>query len=297
MATSLKHAQESMNGENKVAQQLESSFTSEAFTPPTTVPELKYVVFKLVKKGIRRTSVDGICHNVLNITTGKHETIRLIRGAHSIWTTELTEILKDKEYVSKNRISLYFIDGICRVPVHDQLTLEYARKNLNNVGKNRTGSGKRDYYEYDAAEEQKMRYDKQLQRIYTIQTISNMPEHKMIKLALFLGIKPYDEDTSLPKIPQGYRTELLLKADTQQEIVNKYIDSTEVEVSYLVRKAIMDAKIDLTGQNGNALWAGGNGFICKIPQNRKSVEYLTELAMTNSNEGKSFKEQLETRIT
>jgi len=42
------------------------------------------------------------------------------------------------------------------------------------------------------------------------------------------------------------------------------------------------------------IWAGGGGHIGKIPAGRKPVEYLTELAMTNSNEGKQFKQQLET---
>jgi hypothetical protein len=45
------------------------------------------------------------------------------------------------------------------------------------------------------------------------------------------------------------------------------------------------------------MWAGNGGFIGKIPQHRKPLEYLTELAMTNSQEGKQFKEQLESIIT
>ena len=69
-----------------------------------------------------------------------------------------------------------------------------------------------------------------------------------------------------------------------------------VDIQYLVKQAIIEAKIDLTGQAGNALWAGGKGFICKIPVGRKPYEYLTELAMTNSDEGKSFKEQLQTLV-
>jgi len=40
------------------------------------------------------------------------------------------------------------------------------------------------------------------------------------------------------------------------------------------------------------LWAGGKGFIAKIPVGRKPYEYLTELAMTNSDEGRAFKEGL-----
>jgi hypothetical protein len=139
-----------------------------------------------------------------------------------------------------------------------------------------------------------MRYEKQLSRINTIQLISNMEEQKMIKLALFLGVKPYDDETALPKTPDGYRTELLVMADTKPETVNRYINAAEVDVAYMVRKAISEAKIDLGGASGGVIWAGGGGHIAKIPAGRKPVEYLTELAMTNSPEGKQFKQQLET---
>ena len=78
----------------------------------------------------------------------------------------------------------------------------------------------------------------------------------------------------------GYRTELLVMADTKPDTVNRYINSAEVDVAYMVRKAISEAKIDLGGGNGNVIWAGGGGHIGKIPAGRKPVEYLTELAMT-----------------
>jgi hypothetical protein len=299
MATSLKHVQSAMKGDT-LEQETLLSFVPDIINPEThSVPERQYVVFKLVKKNVRRLNIDGIGDGV-NQKTGKIERIYLIRGAQSIWQSELTELLRDwdkpNSYISKNRISLKFVDGICRVRTIDHLTLEFARVNLHNVGKQRSGSGRYDFYEYDAAEEQKMRYEKQLGRINTIQLISTMEQDKMVKLALFLGVKPYDEETSLPKTPDGYRTELLIKADTQADIVNKYLNSVEVEVSYLVRKAITDAKIDLGGQSGTVTWANG-GFIGKIPSTRKSIEYLTELAMTNSIEGKKFKEQLETLAT
>ena len=70
-----------------------------------------------------------------------------------------------------------------------------------------------------------------------------------------------------------------------------------MEVQYLVRKGIGEAKIDLGGVSGNVTWANGKGYIAKIPANRKPLEYLTELAMTNSDEGRLFKEQLEQIVT
>lgn len=266
---------------------------------PKEAPKQGYVIFRLVRKKQRRLRIDGICDNCKNPKTGKRERTYLIRGASSIWQSELTDIIKDidkrNSYINKNRTSLLFEDGICRIPVDDENQLEYARVNIHNVGKNRGGAGKYDYYEYDAAEEQKYRLEKQMHRIKMISKANEMPEDKMKKLAAFLGISFIDE-LGMPKGMDGVRAELMIRADTQPDQFEKYLDSKEVEISWLVRRAILDTKIDLTAQGGNAIWAGGKGFIAKIPAGRKAYEYLTELAMTNSEDGRTFREQLETMV-
>lgn len=298
-ATSLRDVQQSMAGEPKHQEEI---FTTQSLEPPVTeitsvpqVAEKRYVLFKLVKRKRGRTHIDGICDSVLNPKTKRRERVWLLNGAMSIWQSDLLELLKDKDYVSRNRRSLIFEDGVCRIPVEDELAIEYARVNKHNVGSRRGGNGKFDFFEYDAAAEQKARYDRQLQKINVVLKVKDMPVEKMRKLASFLGIMPWDE-LGQHKGDDGMRTELLVKADSQPELVDKYFDSKEVEMSYLVKKAIIEAKIDLTGQSGNALWAGGKGFICKIPASRKAHEYLTELAMTNSDEGRKFKEQLEQMV-
>lgn len=192
---------------------------------------------------------------------------------------------------------MLFEDGICRISSLHERELEFARANVNNVGKNnRNGSGKYDFYEYDPQEEQKAKLEVQMVKINTVIKIKEMEAGKMKKIASFLGIA-FVDDLGQAKGEDGIRTELMIKADVQPLLVSKYIDSREVEIAYMVKKAIIEAKIDLTGQNGNALWASGGGFIAKIPSTRKAYEYLTELAMTNSDEGRNFKEQLETIVT
>ena len=289
--STLKDVQLSQQGEKKAPK-----VTTESFSFPTDLqPDIKladrkYHIFRLVKRQ-RRLRIDGICDSVVNPSTKRRERIYLLRGADSIWQSELKDLLKDKEYYRSNRESLLFEDGICRISSDDERKLEYARANIHNVGKQRNGSGKYSYYEYDAAEEQKFRLAKQMSKIETVLQVKDMEVGKMKKLASFLGIVFYD-DLGQPKGDDGIRTELLIKADSQPDIVNKYIDSAEVDIAYMVKRAIIDAKIDLTGQNGNALWAGGKGFIAKIPSGKKAYEYLTELAMTNSEDGRNFKEQL-----
>lgn len=277
----------------------ESSFKFPTNLNPEPTADRAYVVFKLVKKRQRRLNVDGICDNAINPKTNEPERIFLLRGAHSIWQSELVELLKDRNdkdsYYSKNRISLHFEDGICRVPVNQKRMLEYARAHTSNVGKNRNGAGKFDFYEYDPSEEQKMRAEKELNKVKAIVAVQEMQLEPMRKLASYMGITFADE-LGMPKGDDGVRTDLLLKASAMPDTVMKYMNSKEVEIAWMVKRAIVDAHIDLHGQSGNAMWAKGQGFIAKIPTSRKPYEYLTELAMTNSKEGKQFLEQLESIV-
>lgn len=266
--------------------------------PEEKTQEVYNVLFKLVKKKKGRVYLDNCCDNVKNPKTGRPERIWLLNGANSIWDTELEHILKDKARYERARrgMDIIFEDGVCRVSSDNVIRLEFMRLNKRNVGKNRSGAGKYDYFEYNPAEEQKERMAKQLMKIEMVVKAKEMPIDKAKKLASFFAI-PFVDELGQPKSDEGIRTELMLKADSDPATFQKYIDSKEVETSYLVKRAIIEAKIDLTGQSGNAIWAKGGGFIAKIPGNRKAYEYLTELAMTNSDEGKRFKEQLETQIT
>jgi hypothetical protein len=299
MAT-LKQVQESQSSTetptlNELVGSNSGSFSSVIETD--NIPQRQYVVFRLVRKKQRRLWLDGICDNCYNPKTKETERAYLIRGTKSIWQSDLTDLIKDMDkpnsYISKNRIGLLFEDGICRIPITEKNQLEFARVNTNNVGKNRNGAGKYSFYEYDAQSEQALRLEKQMHRIKMITKANEMPEDKVKKVAVFMGISLVDE-LGYPKTPDGIRSELMIKADLQPEAFERLVDSKEVEVSWMVRKAILDAKIDLTAQQGTALWAGGKGFIGKVPSNRKAYEYLTELAMTNSDEGRQFLEQLKT---
>lgn len=299
MAT-LKQVQESQSSTetptlNELVGSNSGSFSSVIETD--NIPQRQYVVFRLVRKKQRRLWLDGICDNCYNPKTKETERAYLIRGTKSIWQSDLTDLIKDMDkpnsYISKNRIGLLFEDGICRIPITEKNQLEFARVNTNNVGKNRNGAGKYSFYEYDAQSEQALRLEKQMHRIKMITKANKMPEDKVKKVAVFMGISLVDE-LGYPKTPDGIRSELMIKADLQPEAFERLVDSKEVEVSWMVRKAILDAKIDLTAQQGTALWAGGKGFIGKVPSNRKAYEYLTELAMTNSDEGRQFLEQLKT---
>lgn len=301
MSTTLAHsklAEKNAKGGNE-KQSFDSLVISRDILPEEKQVATHNVLFKLCKRKSGRMYLDNCCDNVVNPKTKLPERIWLLNGARSIWDSELEYILKDKARYDRARrgMDVKFINGVCMVQSTDVLRLEFMRLNTNNVGKKTSGrGGKYDFYEYNAEQEQQERHAKQLLKIEIILKIKEMPIDKVRKLASFLSIVFVDE-LGQPKSDEGIKTELMIMADTDPAGVQKYIDSREVEVAYLVKRAIIDAKIDLTGQNGNAIWAGGKGFIAKIPSNRKSYEYLTELAMTNSDEGRAFKEQLEQIVT
>ena len=284
----------------KVTQKLDEIEIPSDILPAEKTPITEYnVLFKLVKKRRGRFYLDNCCDNVPNPNNkNTPERIWLLNGVRSIWDSELEYILKDKARYERARRGrdIIFQEGVCRVRSTDVLMLEFLRNNTHNVGDSRTGSGKFDFYEYNPKKEQEDRHKKQLIKIEMITKAKEMPIEKVKKLVSFFGISFVDE-LGMPISEDGLRTELMLYADNNPAQFQKHIDSREVEVAYLVKRAIIEAKIDLQGGNGNALWSQGKGFIAKVPSTRKPYEYLTELALTNSNEGRAFREQLEQIVT
>jgi hypothetical protein len=266
------------------------------------IPTEYNVVFKLVKPKKGRTWLDNCCDNVPNPNKNNvPERIWLLNGAHSIWDSEIENLLKDKDRYNRARRGrdIVFIDGVCRVNSTDALMLEFMRKSKKNVGSKRGGNGSLDFYEYNPAVEQEERHKKQLIKVQMVVKAGELDCSENgygRKLAAFLGITMTDPELGIPKSAKEIQTELMLRADSDPATFQKHIDSKEVEVSWLVRKAIVDNKIDLGGDSRNVTWASGKGFITKRPADRKAYEYLTELALTNSDEGRKFLENLKTAI-
>lgn len=297
MAT-LKNVEESQQSQvQEPSSLIQESPTANHYEPPTSEePVVAYTIYKLVNSARKgRVYIDGI-DDVIHPKTKKMERIYLITGAHSIWSSELTELLRDKDYVSRNRRSLLFEGGVCRIPSWDERALEYAAVTRHNIGsKHRNTGSKFEFYEYNPAKQQEEALKKEMFELDMSFKAREMPVDKMKKLAAYLGIVFYD-DLGQPKSDNGIRQELMIKAKRDPITFEKYIESKEVEISYMVKKGIYDNLIDLGSQNGNAIWGKGQGFIAKIPQARRPHEYLTELAMTNSEDGRRFLEQLQTIV-
>lgn len=292
----LKTVQDSQSGEQVSSLIENNDGGASVAVAESAKPTDEFIIYKLVnskRKG--RVYIDGI-DDVINPDTKKMERIYLITGSHSIWSSQLTELLKDKDYMRMNRRSLLFEGTVLRIPAWDERALEFAKVSRHNVGNpNRRGGSNYEFFEYNPQKQQEEALKKEMLELNMAIMAKEMPVEKMKKLASYLGIV-FTDELGRPKTDDGVRMELMVKAKRDPITFQKYIDSKEVDISYMVKTAIFDNLIDLGSQNGNAIWAGGKGFIAKIPQARKPFEYLTEFAMTNSEEGRSFLQQLQTMV-
>lgn len=260
-------------------------------------PEKKYIIFKLVKQnrngGVNIPNID----DVVNPATGKVERMRLLAGVDSIWMKDQKDL--PKEYVEKNGRNLYFPRGakFIRIDELDHTALEFARLCRHNVGaKNRRTGSKVEFYEYDPMREAKAAEEKEFLELEMAIKAKEMPTEKMKKHASFLKIN-FVNEMGMPKPDERIRAEYMLYAKRNPDFFKKTADTEEVDIQYAIKMAITDAKIDVGSRQGAAFWSGTNGVISMIPPNKSPVEYLTELALTNSVEGRAFKDQLKQIMT
>jgi len=297
----LKDVETSMQGESQV-QDLGFSNLEEVTrmavvdNPPTT--ETKYHIFKLVdtnkKGGVYIPNID----DVVNPKTGKEERIRLLSGVNSIWIKDQKDV--DQDYVRQNAKSLSFPRGAkcLRIPDWDTTSLEFARICRHNIGNpNRKSGSKFEFFEYDPTKQAKEALEKESLEIDMAIIARELDEVSLRKYISFLKIAVADELGELKTI-DSLRKELMLYAkrnpfNFKDLISNK---SKEVEINYLVKKGILSAKIDVGSQPGRAFWSSGGGLIGVIPSQRQPLDYLTELALTNSEEGRTFQKQLKETI-
>jgi hypothetical protein len=253
----------------------------------------KYHIFKLVsntrKGGVHVPGID----DVVNPKTGKMERIRLLSGVDTIWVKEQKDVTAD--YAKMNQRNLSFVRGtkILRIPEYDHAALEFARLTKHNVGSpsNKTGSHF-EFYEYNPAKEQEELLRRENLEIEMAILAKEMKADKMRKHAAFLGIRLID-DLGMPKTDDGLRREYMVYAKRNPEYFGRTVDSKEIEISWLVKRAILDSKIEIGREPGKIYWSNGGGMICVIPKTENPEKYLVNLALTNTEEGRNFKEQLQ----
>jgi hypothetical protein len=259
-------------------------------------PKEGYRIYKLVNMKKGRVYIDGIDDYAKNPNNkNKQERIYLLNGASSIWSSELSELLKDKDYLRQNRRSLTFENGTLRVPEWDEITISFIENCSHFIeSPNKRSGSKFEFFEYNPQKMEEARLKREELEIDMAIEAKQMEITKARKLSMFLGLPMYDE-MGLPISESGIRSSLMRYARNNPEKFKENIDNKQVEVSYLIKRGIMDAKLDLHGDGGVIKWANG-GFICKLPSSRKHHDYLLELALSNTEEGQTFLEQLKENI-
>lgn len=258
--------------------------------------ETKYHVFKLVnntrKGGVYIPNID----DVLNPETKKVERMRLLSGVPSVWIKDQKDL--SPEYVRQNGRSIHFIRGtrLLQVAEYDDTLLTFLRLSSHNVGsKSKKMGSPYEFYEYDAAAEEKRAFEREDFEIEMAILAKKQEPEAMRKHAAFLGIRLIN-DLGMPKTDDGIRTEYTRYAKRNPKYFQDTIGSKQVEIGWLVRQGIVDSLIEIGREPGKVFWANGGGMICVLPKQEEPVKYLVDLAMTNSQEGKAFLDQLQKTV-
>ncbi len=268
---------------------------SEMAVAEMPVAEQKFVIFKLVDTKKRGRVYVHHIDDTINPGSGKIERMRLLAGVESIWQKDQKDVTE--EYAKNNRpLNLVFENRHLRIPLWDTNTLKFLRLRRDCVDNpKRVPGGKTEYFEWNPAKQEEEALAKEMLEIEVMRIAMEMPFEKVKKHAQFLGVT-FNDEFGEPKTEQGIRTQYVIRAKRDPKRFKESLESKEVEVAWMVKRAIIDSKIDLGKQPGSAHFAAG-GFICKIPAARKATEYLIELALTNSDEGKQFLKHLQEHTT
>lgn len=287
-AVGIQDANFSQQGEVVQTRQQEESFAALNEAPVATGNT--YKIFKLsdTKKN-GKYHMEGI-DDVWNEKKGRMERIRLLRGFPSIWVEDQKGL--EKSFVEQNRRSLVFDRRVLRVAEYDVEALEFLNLcNANLDNPNRKGTRKITFFQWNPQRTAELERAKRVAKVEAIKYASLASEEEMRKHCNYLGISFVDE-LGMPKSPEALRNDYELYAEAQPNKFMQSAGSKEVEIAYIVKKALIDNKIDTTTKRGSAYWSGDGGFICKIPSDKKPQNYLVEFAMFPQDESRAFLEQL-----
>jgi hypothetical protein len=251
------------------------------------------VIFKLVKTDRKGGIYIHGEDEVIDPKTGRLAKVRLISGVDTIWAKDQKDVTK--EQIERNMRSLHFPRGqkILVIPKYDRTALEYARVTRHNIGApNRKSGSKYEFFEYNPKKQAELALQEEMFQIEMITKAQGQEPEFMKKHAAYLGLKLVD-DFGLPKNPDAIKRDYIVFAKRNPQRFYETLESKEIEVSYMIRKALSEQMIDLGSRNGMAVWAANGATICRLPPMADPLKHLTDLAFTNSNEGRDFLQGLQ----
>jgi hypothetical protein len=261
---------------------------------PVANEGVTYKIFKLsdTKKN-GKYHMEGI-DDVWNPDKKRMERIRLLTGYPSIWVEDQKGL--EKSFVEKNRRSLIFDRRVLRIPDYDTAALEFlsiCNANLDNP--NKKGTRKITFFQWNPQRTAELEREKRVAKVAAIKYASLASDEEMRKHCHYLGIL-FTDELNMPKSNEALRNDYELYAEAQPNKFMQSAGSKEVEISFIIKRALIDNRIDVNSRKGSAYWANDGGFICKIPADKTPEKYLVEYAMFPQDECKVFLEQLKKLI-
>jgi hypothetical protein len=221
-------------------------------------------------------------------------TIRLIRGASSIWMDEQEGFTP--QYIQRNKQDIVFNNGVLRVPRTNRTLLNFLLNSDDYDKKeNRMRNKKARYTLVNTAENESNELKKEENRLRAINFAMNASVEDMMIHAQYLGIgmtNEYGEQKTIAKV----RVEYANKAGTNPDAFMKSAGTTISKVQFFVKKGLDDGHIDVSTKKGYACWKDG-AVICEIPLGKKAYESITEFAMTKTKEANEFYETVKNVVS
>jgi hypothetical protein len=167
--------------------------------------------------------------------------------------------------------------------------LSLCNANLDNP--NKKGTRKITFFQWNPQRTAELEREKRVAKVKAIKHASLATDEEMRKHCNYLGIL-FTDELGMPKSNEALRNDYELYAEAQPNKFMESAGSKEVEIAFIIKKALIDNRIDVNSKKGSAYWANDGGFICKIPSDKRPESYLVEYAMYPQDECKAFLEQL-----
>lgn len=291
---SLSGIQAAMGKEEPVAQDVVFASELATLNLGKNVSTGRSIIYRLLDTNIRGNYYMTLIDDVKSRGEGGgNERIRVLEGVETIWQKDQKDV--DKDYINKNRRYLLFQKGVALVPEYDKQVIEFMNlSNANVDNPNKTIPRRTMFYKWNPEKQAEEQLKKDEQELNAIFMARDADEMKMRKHASFLNISMADT-LGEPLTTKGIRAAYIRYAKANPDIFMESINSKEVEITYLVKRGLIDGKIDAGRGNGNIYWAEG-GLIGRLPVSQTAQAFLITLAMGTSDESKEFLEHLKEKL-
>jgi hypothetical protein len=222
-------------------------------------------------------------------------TVRLIRGASSIWLDEQEGFTP--QYIQRNKQDIVFNNGYLRVPRTNRTLLNFLLNSDDYDKKENRMRNKRPKYTLvNTAEVESDELKKEEKRLRAINFAMNASVEDMLIHAEYLGIVMTNEFGE-PKTMAKVRVEYANKAGANPDAFMNTAGTTASKIQFFVKKAMADGHIDVTTKKGYAVWVNTDTVICEIPFGKKAVEAISEFAMSKTKEASMFYERIKSIVS